>query len=33
MDKQNDKTIKGYIAQNEVDNFPEAYPMVYDNRC
>ena len=28
--KQNNKTIKGYIAQNEVDNFPEAYPMVYD---
>jgi hypothetical protein len=28
--KQNNKTVKGYIAQNEVDNFPEAYPMVYD---
>ena len=28
--KQNNKTVKGYIAQNEVDNFPEAYPMIYD---
>ena len=22
--------IKGYIAQNEVDKFPEAYPLVED---
>jgi hypothetical protein len=22
--------IKGFIAQNEVDKFPEAYPLVYD---
>jgi hypothetical protein len=28
--KKDNKTIKGYIAQNEVDNFPEAYPLTYD---
>tara|TARA_R110002049_G_scaffold308741_1_gene513818 strand:- start:957 stop:1859 length:903 start_codon:yes stop_codon:yes gene_type:complete len=29
---QNDseEKIKGYIAQNEVDKFPEAYPLVYN---
>ena len=25
-----EEKIKGYIAQNEVDKFPEAYPLVYN---
>lgn len=28
--KDSDGKLKGYIAQNEVDKFPEAYPLVED---
>ena len=28
-----EEKIKGYIAQNEVDKFPEAYPLVYNEEA
>jgi hypothetical protein len=28
-----EEKIKGYIAQNEVDKFPEAYPLLYNEKA
>ena len=31
-EKDGEKKTKGYIAQNEIDKFPEAYPLVEDEK-
>ena len=31
--ENSEEKIKGYIAQNEVDKFPEAYPLVYNEEA